>query len=187
VFVLLAATTGARRGELCGLRWSEIDLTEQLVEITRAIIIVDGNCQDAPTKTRQTRRVALDPVTVEALRAQRRRSENRASLAARGLRSDGYVFSHDPAGGRPWRPDSTSRAFRQLCDEVGLDRVRLHDLRHFVATRLLASCVDVRTVSGRLGHSLASTTLNVYAAFVPDADRRAANVMGRLVTGAAAD
>jgi integrase len=135
VFVLLAATTGARRGELCGLRWSEIDLTEQLVEVTRAIIIVDGNCQDAPTKTRQTRRVALDPVTVEALRAQRRRSENRASLAARGLRSDRYVFSH---------------------------------------------------VSGRLGHSLASTTLNVYAAFVPDADRHAANVMGRLVTGAAA-
>jgi integrase len=186
VFVLLAATTGARRGELCGLRWSEIDLTEQLVEITRAIIIVDGNCQDAPTKTRQTRRVALDPVTVDALRAQRRRSENRASLAARGLRSDGYVFSHDRAGGRPWRPDSTSRAFRQLCDEVGLDHVRLHDLRHFVATRLLASGVDVRTVSGRLGHSLASTTLNVYAAFVPDADRHAANVMGRLVTGAAA-
>ena len=54
-----------------------------------------------------------------------------------------------------------------------------------MATRLLASGVDVRTVSGRLGHSLASTTLNVYAAFVPDADRHAANVIGRLVAGAA--
>ena len=185
VFVLVAATTGARRGELCGLRWSDIDLTEPRVEITRAIIIVDGNCQVAPTKTRQTRRVALDPVTVGALRAHRRRSETRA-LAAAGLRSDGYVFSHDRDGGRPWRPDSTSRAFRQLCDEVGLDHVRLHDLRHFVATRLLASGVDVRTVSGRLGHSLASTTLNVYAAFVPDADRHAAKLIGRLVTGGTA-
>ena len=64
VFVLVAATTGARRGELCGLRWSDIDLTEPRVEITRAIIIVDGNSQVAPTKTRQTRRIALDPVTV---------------------------------------------------------------------------------------------------------------------------
>ena len=186
MFVLLAATTAARRGELCGLRWSDIDLTEPLVEITRAIIIVDGNWQVAPTKTRQTRRVALDPVTVEALRAHQRRGETRACLAGLGLRSDGFVFSRDPDGGRPWRPDSTSRAFRHLCYDAGLDHVRLHDLRHFVATRLLASGVDVRTVSGRLGHSLASTTLNVYAAFVPDADRHAAHVISRLVTGGTA-
>ena len=67
MFVLLAATTGARRGELCGLRWSDLDLTEPRVEISRAVIIVDGNWQVAPTKTRQTRRVALDPATIEAL------------------------------------------------------------------------------------------------------------------------
>jgi Phage integrase family len=104
------------------------------------------------------------------VRAHRRRGETRARLAGLGLRSDSYVFSRDPSGGRPWRPDSTSRAFRHLCHDAGLDQLRLHDVRHFVATRLLASGVDVRTVSGRLGHSLASTTLNVYAAFVPDAD-----------------
>jgi integrase len=102
------------------------------------------------------------------------------------LRWDGFVFSHDPDGRWPWRPDSTSRAFRLLRHEVGLDHVRLHDLRHFVATRLLAAGIDVRTVSGRLGHSLTSTTLNVYAAFVPDADCRAAEVMGRLAIDAAA-
>ncbi|MGH8895342.1 MAG: site-specific integrase, partial [Actinomycetes bacterium] len=148
MFVLLAATTGARRGKLCGLRWSDIDLTEPGVEITRAVIIVDGNCEVAPTKTRQTRRVALDPVTVEALRAHRRRTEKRAHRAGWAPPRDRYVFSHDPDARRPWRPDSTSRAFRHLCHEVGLDHVRLHDLRHFVATRLLASGVDVRTVSG---------------------------------------
>jgi integrase len=58
----------------------------------------------------------------------------------------------------------------------------VHDLRHFVATRLLAADVEVRTVSGRLGHSLTSTTLNVYAAFLPDAVREAAGVIGRLAT-----
>jgi integrase len=62
------------------------------------------------------------------------------------------------------------------------DRVRFHDIRHFVATRLLAAGVDLRTVAGRLGHSKASTTLNVYAAFVPDADHQAADVMAALLT-----
>jgi hypothetical protein len=64
---------------------------------------------------------------------------------------------------------------------VGLDHVRFHDLRHFVATRLLAGGVDLRTVAGRLGHSTAGVTLNVYAAFVPDADHRAADVMASLL------
>jgi integrase len=185
-FVLLAATTGARRGELCGLRWSDLDLAEPQLEITRAVIIVDGDSQVAPTKTRQTRRVALDPATVDSLLAHRRRASRRGRRCGRGLPADSYVVSQDADGGRPWRPDSTSRAFRHLCHEVGLDRLRLHDLRHFVATRLLASGVDVRTVSGRLGHSLPSTTLNVCAAFVPDADRRAAEIIGHLVTGARA-
>jgi integrase len=70
---------------------------------------------------------------------------------------------------------------RHLRHEVGLDHV-VRDLRHFVATRLLAADVEVRTVSGRLGHSLTSTTLNVYASFLPDAVREAAEVIGRLAT-----
>jgi integrase len=186
MFVLLAATTGARRGELCGLRWSDLDLIDARVEITRAVIIVDGHCQVAPTKTRQTRRIALDRLTIDALKTYRRRAETHARRSGCRLRRDGFVFSHDSDGRWPWRPDSTSRAFRLLRHEVGLDDVRLHDLRHFLATRLLAAGIDVRTVSGRLGHSLTSTTLNVYAAFVPDADCRAAEVMGRLAIDAAA-
>jgi antitoxin StbD len=59
--------------------------------------------------------------------------------------------------------------------------VRLHDLGHFAATRLLTAGIDLRTVAGRLGHSKASTTLNVYASFVPDADQRAAQAISRLL------
>jgi integrase len=182
-FVLLASTLGARRGELCGLRWDDIDLDGGQVDIVGAIVIVDGRCVEAPTKTRQARRVALDSVTGEALDHRRHRADATARGAGVTLGQGAFVFSHEPDGRQPWRPDSTSRAFRLLRHEVGLDHVRLHDLRHFVATRLLASGVDVRTVSGRLGHSLTSTTLNVYGAFVPDADRRAAEVIGRLVGG----
>jgi hypothetical protein len=66
---------------------------------------------------------------------------------------------------------------------VGITGVRLHDLRHYVATTLLSAGVDVRTVAGRLGHSNASTTLNVYGHFQPAADRAAAEISGRLLGG----
>jgi integrase len=68
-----------------------------------------------------------------------------------------------------------------LVERAGTPGVRLHDLRHYVATRLLAAGVDVRTVAGRLGHRNASTTLNVYAHFVHDADEEAAAVLARLL------
>ena len=72
-----------------------------------------------------------------------------------------------------------SRSFARLCERAGLSGVRLHDLRHYVATRLLAAGVDVRTVAGRLGHRNAATTLNVYSHFLAKADQEAANVLGR--------
>jgi integrase len=183
VFLLVAATTGARRGEICGLRWHDIDRAACVLYVNRAVIIVDGHCVLAPTKSRQSRRVALDPVTLDALTSRRHQADKAAAESGDALAADAFVFSHDADGGRPWRPDSTSRAFRALRHRIGLDDLRLHDLRHYVATQLLAGGVDLRTVSGRLGHSKASTTLNVYAAFVPDADGRAAAVMAELVSG----
>jgi integrase len=81
------------------------------------------------------------------------------------------VFSYDPGGAVSWRPDSTTRAYARLCRRAGLPGVRLHDLRHYVATQLLGAGVDVRTVAGRLGHRNAATTLNVCSHFLPEADR----------------
>src|SRR5262249_30485187 len=74
-------------------------------------------------------------------------------------------------------PDSITRAFRRTCRRAGLNGVRLHDLRHYVATQLLVGGVDVRTVAGRLGHRDAATTLNVYAHFLEEADRGAADLL----------
>lgn len=177
----VAATTGARRGELCGLRWGDLDRDAGQLDIVRSVIVVAGECRVAPTKSRQCRRVALDAQTLAILAAHRQRADKRAADAGAAVGAEAFIFSRDPDGARPLRPDSTSRAFTRLCRQVGLDHVRFHDLRHFVATRLLAAGVDLRTVAGRLGHSKAGTTLNVYAAFVPDADHQAAEVMATLL------
>ena len=71
----------------------------------------------------------------------------------------------------------------RICARLGVSGVRLHDLRHAHATQLLAAGVPIRTVSGRLGHANASTTLNVYAHWVEESDDAAADTMSRLVDG----
>jgi integrase len=132
------------------------------------------------TKTHQTRRVALDAPTTAALVDHRTAAVERAEQCGSTLAGDAFVFAGDVTGTTPWYPDSASRRFRKACDDAGLKDVRLHDLRHYVATRLLSAGVDVRTVAGRLGHRNAATTLNVYSHFVPEADQEAAEILGRL-------
>ncbi len=145
--------------------------------IERGIVLADGDLIEQGTKTHQSRRVTLDADTVAALEDHQKRAEEVARSAGTGITIKSFVFSHEVDGSTPWRPDSTSRAFRMLCAQAGIRGVRLHDLRHYVATRLLASGIDVRTVSGRLGHRNPATTLNVYAHFLPEADEEAASAL----------
>jgi integrase len=89
-----------------------------------------------------------------------------------------HVFSLTPDGAAPLLPDSVTQRYRRLAKRLGLSTT-FHGLRHFSATQLLAAGVDLRTVAGRLGHGGGgATTLRVYAAFVGDADRRAAALLG---------
>jgi integrase len=180
-FLWVAAATGARRSELLALRWSDIDELSSRMTIARGLVNGPDGFVVKDTKTHGVRRVALDPKTVEVLAEHRRRAESAAGACRVVMAPDAYVFSHEADSSVPWRPDSTTRAFRLLVQRAGASGVRLHDLRHYVATRLLAAGVDVRTVAGRLGHRNASTTLNVYAHFVVDADEEAAAVLARLL------
>ena len=180
-FIFLAAMTGARRSELLALRWSDIDYNAGRVTFARGVVFGAHGLVEKDTKTHAVRRVALDPRTAEVLAAHRERVDERAAQFGTVIASDAFVFSHRPDGSEPWRPDSTTRAFRLLLAKAGLHGVRLHDLRHYVATQLLAAGVDVRTVAGRLGHRNASTTLNVYSHFLEQADEQAAHVLAMLL------
>jgi integrase len=181
LFLRLAAATGARRGELCGLRWNRVDLAGGAVLIDRSVVESDDGLVEKDTKTHQARRVALDGTSVALLIAHREHCDTRAVLAGVVRPPDAYVFSNAIDGAAPLNPHAVSRHFSRLCQRVGLEGVRLHDLRHYVATRLIAAGVPVRTVSGRLGHASAATTLSVYAHFVEATDHDAARLLGLLL------
>ena len=183
-FISLAASSGARRGELIALRRRDVDLSTATITIERGIVIANRELVEQGTKTHQARRVALDGATTAVLRSHFDRQDERALLCGGTISRGAFVFSHDAECAVPWRPDSTSRAFHNLCREAGVTGIRLHDLRHYVATRLLSAGIDVRTVAGRLGHRNASTTLNVYAHFVPSSDRGAAEALEVILSSA---
>jgi integrase len=182
-FLLLAATTGARRGEICALRWSDLDKKTGALTISRSIVETQGSTLiEKDTKTHSSRRIALDSGSIAALADQRDRCQRRAKSCGVTLADSAHIFSVDPNGERPWVPNEVTKQFIRVRRAVGLNSVRLHDLRHFTATRLLSEGVPVRTVSGRLGHANAATTLGVYAHFLEESDRDAAEKIGAILT-----
>jgi len=177
VLLWLAATTGARRGELCALRWSHVNLEAAELLILLNLIQRDGQLVEKDTKTHAARRIALYEDSVALLDEHRARCQQRAEACGVRLAGDAYVFSFDPAGRLPMHPDSVTHRFSRLTRQLGL-QTRLHDLRHYAATQLIAAGVDVRTVSGRIGHAGGgATTLRVYTHFQAAADRRAAELL----------
>ncbi len=182
VFLRLAAATGARRGELCGLQWRNIDLDGGMVHIDSSAYVVGGDTAKLKdTKNHARRDVSLNATTVDALARHYRRKLDDAATCGVELGGDGFVFSDAPDGLQPWRPDRASHNWDRVRAKTGLTGVRLHDLRHFQATMLLQAGVPVRNVSKRIGHRDAATTLNVYGHALEEVDRRSADVMGRLL------
>jgi integrase len=182
VIIAVAATTGLRRGELAGLRWSDIDLDAARLYVRRSLKNdIDSGWVVGPTKTHQIRRIALDQFTVSVLRAHRLEAETWAAQAGVDIAEDGYAFTLDPSGHEPSKPDGLSHSFATLCRAADVRGVSLHTLRHFSASMLIASGRDVRTIAGRLGHSDATTTLRVYAHMVEGRDQDAADYLGSLL------
>ena len=180
-YLRVAAASGARRGEVCALRWRNLDTQSGTITLDSAIIEVEGGLAEKDTKTHASRRISIDSGTLAILQDQRAFAINLAEQGGSALSEDSFIFSHEPDGLTPWAPDYVTKRFQTLRDSLGLGHLRLHDLRHFAATRLLAAGVPVRTVSGRLGHANPATTLTVYAHFLAASDQDAADVMGELL------
>jgi len=203
--VALAALTGARRGELVALRWSDIDLDEGSVRIARSLTVANGERHTGPTKNHAIRVLALDPICIEVLRRRWAAMTDLSMRAESPLVEDPYVLSYSANGATPAPPDGLTHRFHKLCeaqeakaleslqkvkpeatkdDLAPADRwpFRFHDLRHFSVTTLIAAGVDVRTVATRHGHARATMTLDRYAHALPERDREAAGVLGAALT-----
>lgn len=165
--------TGLRLGELRGLRWRDVDLEGGHVRIQQTMQRIGGELRFAPTKTHRSRRnVEVPAIVVEALRRERTQQTARR-LAVGGDWNDlGLVFTD--ALGRPISAERLRWAFWRLLDRAGLPRVRLHDLRHTMATLMLTAGEHPKVVSERLGHSTVTLTLDTYSHVLPGIGRAAA-------------
>jgi integrase len=179
----VAATTGCRRGELCGLQWGDVDFDSATIVVARSVSDTPGNVAVKDTKTHAARRMALDPLTVEVLRVQRAAADERAESAGTVIATTGFIWSQEVDASQPYRPIRVSGTFRTVRDKLGLSTVTFHGLRHFSATALAAKGVGIRTIAGRLGHANPNLTLRTYAHFLDVADREAADAMGELAVG----
>jgi len=179
--VWLAAVTGARRGELCGLRWYDVDLHSQSVVIRRSVVEVPGQLVVKDPKSHRVRRVALDGETCDLLRA-RQASQAEAAKGARvALDEDAYVLSEEPAGDTPLDPRRLSHRFRALTRNASIE-CRFHDLRHWHVTQALGTGLPVRDVAERVGHASARMTLDVYGHAIKGADHGAVEAVATLLS-----
>ena len=165
-------TTGLRRGELCGLKWEDFDGDKGVLKIRRTLYKEKGGKLTAgETKTARSRReIVLPASTVELLRA---RSESALTE---------WIFPDPLKPERPVSPDSAYKHLKTLLEQAGLPSIRFHDLRHTFATHALTSGVDVKTLSGILGHSRAAFTLDTYTHTTGDMQKRAAEIVGTFLT-----
>ena len=178
----VVAATGMRRGEACGLRWSDIDSDRRTLMIDEAVIPAEGGAAVKSPKTRAgVRRVAVDSGTIVALAELRLAQCELAAVCDVSVRDDGFVFSMEPGGITPLHPDSLSHAFAKARELAGVaPELHLHSLRHFQATALDA-VISERQKRSRLGWSTVHMARH-YTDAVDEEDRRAAEHLGRLLS-----
>lgn len=185
-FLRLAALTGARPGQLVGLRWSDIDLEDASVLFTKAYARVKGGMKEKGTKRGVKTRVALDSVTVAQLRAHRTRCAEAALSVGVRLGPKSFVFAarRSPDSSEPWNPNAASKAWASLISKIpGAAGVRAYDLRHWLATTMFEDGYDPVTVAHRGGWSSPNVPLAVYGHRRPAKDRRAANDLAARLDG----
>jgi integrase len=178
----LTMVTGCRRGELCALRWSHLDVERAQLWVKRSTSQPKSGITEKDTKNEGERRVGLDAHTMELLAEHRERMTKQLADLGSWLDADAFLFSQAPDCSAPLHPRSVTQRYRRMAKRLKLRSTRIHSLRHYSATELLAAGVDLRTVAGRLGHGGGgTTTLKTYAAWVEAADRKAAETMASIM------
>lgn len=191
-FYTLALDTGARKGELGGLRWSDVDLDAATITIAQQLTSTGAEPTFGPTKTGTTRTVSLGPETVVLLREHKKvqaeiKMKNRKTYCDFGLvfaKQAGDLQTPRATLGQPLQMNNIGqREYARLIKASGVRRIKFHGLRHTSATLSLQAGTPVHVVAARLGHSKVEMTLNVYAHALPNQQQAAAERLGALLHG----
>ena len=171
-FFYTELTTGLRRGEICGLKWEDFDEVAGTLKVCRTVYReAGGELTAGDTKTSAgVRKIVLPASTVQVLR------ERKKSALTE------WIFPNPLKPEQPTNPGAAYRQLKSLLKRAGLPNIRFHDLRHTFATHALASGVDVKTLSGILGHTRAAFTLDTYTHTTGDMQKRASEVVGDFLT-----
>lgn len=188
-FYALALDTGMRKGELCGLRWTDVDWDRGGVHVIQQLL--DGTPTFGPPKGKRARTITIAAETIERLRTHQRQQRELSMRNRTHYRAYDLVFAKEWAAlqrpddqlGQPLPKTHLGPIFDRLVTAAGVKRITLHGLRHTSATLLLLAHVPVHVVAQRLGHRDVQTTLNTYAHVLPDAQRAAADTLGSVLYG----
>ena len=161
-----------RRGEICALRWEDFDAKQETLHVRRTLHKEKGKpLITGDTKTYAgTRKIVLPPSTAQLLRERKKTAPTE------------WIFPNPFDPEQPIAPGTAYNRLKALLKETGLPDIRFHDLRHTFATHALASGVDAKTLSGILGHTKASFTLDTYTHVTGDMQRTAAEIVGDFMT-----
>ena len=182
--ILLAVTTGMRRGEILGLTWKNVNLDEGVIYIEKQLQKLYERYEFVPPKTARSRRkIVLLNYTIPILKSVKNRQERLLASLESEYKQWDLVCCKD--NGEPYNPDYISRNFlrqmTKISTELNIPKIRFHDLRHTHATLLLLSGVNPKIVSERLGHSSISTTLDTYSHVLPCMQEEAAAKLNNLM------
>ncbi|HNX15628.1 MAG TPA: tyrosine-type recombinase/integrase [Oscillospiraceae bacterium] len=173
--IILLLFLGLRRGELLGLEWSDINFSNRKVSIhcTSQYIAGKGIITKEPKTSSSVRTIKLSNICFDQLQTYRVwQDEQRLSFGNQWHETNRLFTTWN---GLPMHPDSLSGWFKDFIKRSGLPNIHLHSLRHTNATLMIASGIDIRTVSRRLGHAQTSTTMNIYTHAIQSADAKAAD------------
>ena len=179
-FYSTALETGMRKGELCGLKWEDVDLENRLISVRRTLIKAGPDPVMGTPKTGRGRAIAISPGLAKLL-ARHKAEQNEQRLRLGSLyHNHGFVFAKQT--GEPLQMNNFGqREFTRLIEASGVKKIRFHDLRHTCATLLLAHGMHPKIVQERLGHSNISMTLDRYSHVTPTMQENAAQVMGDIL------
>lgn len=178
--VHLLLITGARRGEVLGLKWDKVDFEGNRIYICNSVLYSpDVGIYESTPKTERSRRyVTLPPETMQLLRRYRAwQAEERLRLGEY-YQNQGFVFSQD--NGNPMHPDSVTDWLKKFSRRHDLPHINPHAFRHTMASMLYFHGVDSVSISKRLGHAQVSTTANIYAHVMEEADQRNADILSEV-------